>query len=307
MAATRAFDVLVAQVDVSQFRGVTEQGWVEMVVRALHAATRDRGVFPAVVTVHSADPPARLQAIAAELDIALLRGMRTGMRALANVVGWRPARVEERIVDSPVPLDDLISVSSGPLPEHESALALERYGVRVVQRVRAGTPEEAARAVEEIGPPVVVKVDGPAHKSRDGGVVLGVESAERAREVAERLGGSVLVAAQRTSGPEALCGMTRDPMHGPVLAVGAGGTAVESLDRVVVTCPPLDHETALATVMAAGVEMAQDEVAYVLEALARIARDHPEIVEVDVNPLILGPDGAVAVDALVVVDRRGAQ
>jgi acetyltransferase len=48
-------------------------------------------------------------------------------------------------------------------------------------------------------------------------------------------------------------------------------------------------------------------VALVLEALARMAHDHPEIVEVDVNPLILGPDGAVAVDALVVVDRRGTQ
>jgi len=307
MAATGAFDVLVAQVDVSQFRGATEQGWVEMVVRALHAATRDRQLFAAVVTVHSADPPRRLQEIAAELDVPLLRGMRTGMRALANVVGWRPARVDEPRVESPVPLDDLISAVDGPLPEHESALALERYGVRVVRRLRARTPEEAARAVEEIGPPVVVKVDGPAHKSRDGGVVLGVESAERAREAAERLGGSVLVAAQRAPGLEALCGMTRDPIHGPVLAVGAGGTDVEALDRVVVTCPPLDHETALATVAAAGVGTAQDEVARVLEALARIAQDHPEIVEVDVNPLILGPDGAVAVDALVVVDRRGAR
>jgi acetyltransferase len=306
MAAAGAFDVLIAQVDVSQFRGETEQGWVEMVVRALHAVTRDREVFPAVVTVHSADPPARLQEIAAELDIALLRGMRTGMRALANVVGWRPARVDEPEVGEPVAIDDLLA-SDGPLPEHESALALERYGVRVVRRLRATTPEEAARAAEEIGPPVVVKVDGPAHKSRDGGVVLGVESAARAHEVAERLGGSVLVAAQRAPGPEALCGMTRDPMHGPVIAVGAGGTAVEALDRVVVTCPPLDHETALATVAAAGVDTAQDEVAYVLEALARIALDHPEIVEVDVNPLILGPDGAVAVDALVVVDRRGSQ
>jgi len=63
----------------------------------------------------------------------------------------------------------------------------------------------------------------------------------------------------------------------------------------------------LAAVVAAGVDTAQDEVALVLEALARIAHDHPEIVEVDVNPLILGPDGAVAVDALVVVDRRGTQ
>ncbi|MEP7223733.1 MAG: acetate--CoA ligase family protein, partial [Actinomycetota bacterium] len=302
IAAMGAFDVLLAQVDVSQFRGATEQAWVQLVLRGLHAATCDRDIFPAVITVHSADPPRGLQQVARELDVALLRGTRTGMRALAHVAGWSPARVVAEEEATPVPLDDLL-LGDGALPEHESALVLERYGVRVVPRRRARTPGEAAAAAAELGFPVVVKVDGPAHKSRLGGVVLGVTSPAGARQAAERLGGSVLVAAERDPGPEALCGMTRDPVHGPILAVGTGGTAVEALDGVVTTCPPLDRETAAAAVTAAGIETAGDEVAQVLQALGRIALDHPEIAEVDVNPLILGPDGAVAVDALVVVER----
>jgi acetyltransferase len=191
--------------------------------------------------------------------------------------------------------------SPKPLAEHESALVLERLGVPFAGRVRAATPDAAAHAAAELGLPVVVKLDGPAHKSRAGGVVLGVTSPEAAAGAARRLGGPVLVAKQAEAGSEVLVGMSRDPDFGPVLAVGAGGSAVEELGQVALSVAPIDLGAARALVEDAGIEDASEVVARTLVALSRLALAHPEVESVDVNPLILTPAGGVAVDALVVV------
>lgn len=306
MAASGAFDILLAHVDLSQFRGEAERRWIEMIVRALAKAAAGRPVFPAVTSVHTADPAREIQELAGELDLPLLRGSGAAMRALARVAGWRPARVSEQEVPPPIALDGLLA-GDGALPEHESALVLERYGVRFAARERAATPDEAARAAVELGFPVAVKLDGPAHKSRVGGVVLGVETPEAAADAARRLGGSVLVSRQLAPGPEVFCGMTRDPQYGSVLAVGTGGTSVESLGRIAASVGPLDAVTAAELVAEAGIEHARGEIAGVLVALGRLAAEYPEISEIDVNPLILSDDGAVAVDALVVVDREAGR
>jgi acetyltransferase len=297
LAGSGAFDILLAQVDLSQFRGADEQGWCELIVRALGAATAGTDVFPAVVSVHSADPPAAIRLAADELDLPLLRGTREAMLALAHVAGWRPARPP---VHEPAPdVSDLLA-AGGPLPEHESALLLERLGVPFAPRRRAATSEEAAAAAAALGCPVVVKRDGPAHKSRDGGVVLGVATPAAAAEAARALGPPVLVARQVPAGPEALCGFTRDPQAGSVLAVGRGGVDVEAADAVRLVSAPLDHDGALEVVAAAGIEDGAGVVAATLVALSRLALSEPRIVSVDVNPLVLAGAETVAVDALVV-------
>jgi acetyltransferase len=298
LASSGAFDVLLAQVDLSQFRGEDEQGWCEMIVRSLAAAAAGRDVFPAVVSVHSADPPAALRAPAQEHDLALLRGTREATLAIARVARWSPAR---RPVPEPT-LDGVqLPAGAGPLPEHESSLLLELAGVPFAPHRRARTPDGAARAALELGCPVVVKRDGPAHKSRDGGVVLDIASPEAAAEAARALGGSVLVARQVTPGAEAICGMTRDPHIGPVLAVGRGGTDVEQLGAVALTAAPVDHEGARALAAEAGLEDGLDVVAATLVALSRLARSCPRISSIDVNPLVLAGEQTVAVDALVVL------
>jgi acetyltransferase len=298
MAESGAFDILLGQADLSQFRDVSNDGWCELTLRTLGRLAEEHGLFCAMTTVHSADPPRRFQELARDLDIPLLRGPRDSMQALASVALRRAYRVPEPD-DLTHDLSDVLS--PGPLPEHESALVLERYGVTFAARRRAAGPEEAARAAVELGMPVVVKRDGPAHKSQEGGVVLDVASAAEAAEAARHLGGSVLVARQVARGREVLCGMTRDPDYGPVLVVGAGGDAVEELARVRATVPPLDLDAARELVGDAGVEDFADGVAHTLVALGRIATAHPGIESIDVNPLIVGAAGAIAVDALVVV------
>jgi acetate---CoA ligase (ADP-forming) len=303
LVGSGAFDIVVAQADQSQFRGAEEHEWCFMIVRALAEATAGTEIFPAVTTVAAVDPRPEVAEFALEHDVALLRGPRDAMRALAAAANVRPA-VPAFAPQAPVELADLLA--EGPLPEFESALVLERYGVPVAPRRRASSPDEAARLAAELGFPVVVKVDGPAHKAAQNGVVLGLGDADGVRAAAERLGGQVLVATHAGGDTEAFCGMTRDPHYGPVLAIGPGGSAVESLSLAAVSLAPVGEDEARRLVAEApgldAAPAAQKALAATLVALGRLAVDHPQIAAVDVNPLILSVDGAVAVDALVVVE-----
>jgi acetyltransferase len=300
LAGSGDFDILVAQADLSQFRDPTNDEWCELTLRTLaRLADEHEPLCCAMTTVHSADPPRRFQDLARELDVALLRGPRDSMLALAGVAARRAFEPVSR--EEPAPdVSDLL-VAKGAVAEHESALILERFGVPFAARRRAATPEEAAAVAEELGAPLVVKLDGPAHKAREGGVVLGIASPEEAAEAARRLGAPVLVARQAQPGAEVLVGMARDDDFGPILAVGRGGVAVEELDRVVYSSAPLDPARAARLVADAGVEDPNGVVAHTLVALSDLALSNPVIESVEVNPLIVGQADTVAVDALVVV------
>ena len=143
MAGANAFDILLGQADLSQFRDPGNDRWCELTLRTLARLAGEYDLFCAMTTVHSADPPDGFQELARELDMPLLRGPRDSMQAITNVAlrrPWRPPTVDR----DPPDLRDLLV--SGSLPEHESALVLERYGVEFAPRLRAASPEEAARA-----------------------------------------------------------------------------------------------------------------------------------------------------------------
>jgi acetyltransferase len=305
LAGSGEFDVLVAQVDQSQYLGAPEAGNAHLILSALADAVEGTSVFPAVASVQPCDATPAVATLARERDVAMLRGARNAMRALAAVANWAPRHPPDAGV-APVDLSDLLR--PGPLPEYESAAILERYAIPVSARRRARTPEEAVEAAAGLGFPVVVKRDGPAHKSRGGGVILGLADAAAVRIASSRLGGNVLVSAQVPAGIEAYCGMTRDPDYGPVLAVGLGGSAVEQVPGSIVCIAPIDLTEARRMVADASVisrvasPAAADAVAGVLVALGRLAVDHREVAAVDINPLVLDDRGAVAVDALVIVE-----
>ena len=311
LADSGAYDVLIAQIDLSRFRGPTEQVWCGAAVRALAEARTRTDTFAAVTTVHQTDPPDELAELAAVEGIALLRGVRTGLSALARAAAWSPSPTPLRrevsagardAVQLDASLSALLAEGRGALSESDSSAVLAAYGIKFAPSVLATTPDEAAVAVEKLGTPVVVKVDGVAHKARTNGVELGVTTPEQARAAAARMGGRVLVATQVAADAELFCGMSRDPDYGPVYVIGRGGGKVESYQHVS-RLGPLDAQTVRAMAAEAGLGAWSDTLVQTVMALHDLTEQHPQIVEIDVNPLMVrhGDSGVVAVDSLIVL------
>lgn len=302
-------DVLVAQVDLTQFRSDGDQIWCEGIVRALAGAVEGGEIFGAVVSSQLNDPSPQIARIAREADLPLLRGIGAATRALAAVASFRPRKPEPAPEGPVVEVADLLL--PGVLPEYPSGELLERYGIAVAPRRLARGAVEASRAAEELGFPVVVKVHGPAHKSVLGGVQLGLQDAEEVAAATRRLAGEegeVLVARQVGGGVELICGLERDPIFGVVVALGAGGPLAEL---------PALSSVALAPISGAGARRLigespwigrvlgaplVEQLATVLESMSLAAFHHPEISAIDINPLVSDGTGLVALDALVIVE-----
>ncbi len=302
LAASGQFDILLGQVDLSRHRGPRYQRWCESVVQALADARARTGVYVAMTTVHNADPPDELARFALENDVAVLRGVSQAMGALAHAAWWSPVHSGEPAEHGAVSARELgIADLTGALSEDVSAAVLERVGVGFAPRGRAATVEEAVAMARDIGYPVVVKIDGPAHKAREGGVVLNVGSDEAVAAAMSAVAGPVLIARQVPAGVEAYCGMVRDPHYGPVYALGYGGSRVETIAPVLAT-GPLTSTVVDQMVGRAGLTRWSQWLGDAMLALSRLATDCPQIVEVDINPLICNDAGEVtAVDALVVL------
>jgi acetyltransferase len=209
------------------------------------------------------------------------------------------------------------------LSEHESKSLLAGYGVPLARESLADTADEAARAAEAIGFPVVLKLcgDAIAHKTERDLVRLGLADAGAVRAAAGELiakarpedgAVSLLVAEQVRGRRELIAGLVRDPQFGPCVVLGLGGILTEALGDAVFALAPLSHADAralirrlraahLVTKPFRGEPAADvDALASVLVGLGRLAAERPDVASVDVNPLILRSDGKpIAVDALV--------
>jgi acyl-CoA synthetase (NDP forming) len=213
-------------------------------------------------------------------------------------------------------------LAAGPSGPPLMAL-LREYGIATAAAAEAGDVGAALAAAEAIGYPVVLKTADPAitHKSDARGVLLGIGGpAELARAYADlsaRLGRRVLVCQSVPPGPELAVGIARDPDLGPLIVVGAGGVLVELLADRAVALPPVDERTARQMIgelraarLLAGVRGAPpSDLGAVVRAITGVSALAEEFGDrfaaLDVNPLICGPAGAIAVDALA-VGRTGA-
>jgi len=196
------------------------------------------------------------------------------------------------------------------------------YGLKTARSDRTRTPEEAAEAAAEIGQPVAIKAFGPdiVHKTEIGAVALGVsgpaEVVQAGREIAERVRGAgltldgFLVQEMVAGGVEMLVGVAHDPLFGPVVAVGAGGTTVELLRDVAIRLTPISDLDANEMVRSLGTFPLLDgfrgapkvDVSALEEVILRVgalADNHPAVAEMDCNPVTVLPVGAVIVDARV--------
>jgi acetyltransferase len=215
------------------------------------------------------------------------------------------------------------------LSEVEAKALLAAYGVPVVPTDIAATPAEvathAARWIEAHGACVVkVLSDDISHKSDVGGVRLGLVHAEEARRAAEHMleriarlkpdarvkGFTVQPMIRRPEAVELIAGMSVDPTFGPLLMFGTGGTAVEVVRDAAHALPPLDlnlaqdlmRQTRVWRLLQGYRDRPPADIAGLAEALVRLSylvARHPEIREVDINPLLADAKGVIALDARV--------
>jgi acyl-CoA synthetase (NDP forming) len=273
------------------------------------------------VAVLAGLPAAVDQAAAARLravGVPVLDGTRTGLLALRHLLD-HAARPPEP-PPAPEPPGAKAGRWRGRLASGGVELfgLLSDYGIPVVRARAAASRAAALAAAEEIGYPVVIKTAEPgiAHKSDVGGVRLGLAGPAAAGaaydDLAGRLGPRVLICETAAPGTELALGLITDPAVGPLLVIGAGGIFVEIFSERVVLLAPVTRTAALAAVRrlriapvlagsrgrpAADLEAIADAIT----ALSRLACDLGDALDaLDINPLICGPAGAVAADALLV-------
>ncbi len=216
------------------------------------------------------------------------------------------------------------------LTEVEAKQVLKEAGVNVVDSLLAKSKDDAQRIADELGYPVVLKIVSPdiVHKSDIGGVKLGladrdavaaayeevISAAKKASPGANVHGVSVQPMAK--GGLEIIVGMTKDPQFGPVLMFGLGGVLVEVLKDVAFRIVPLTRRDATQMIHEikgypllegyrgqepANVPMIEDTILKV----SGFVEQHPEIKELDLNPIFAYKDGLTAVDARVVLEGEG--
>lgn len=223
------------------------------------------------------------------------------------------------------------------LSEIEAKDLLAAYGIPVVRTSIAATPEEVGRLAEGIVAehgPCVIKIlsDDISHKSDVGGVRLGLEHPEEAERAAADMlrrieqimpdarikGFTVQPMIRRPRAHELILGVSVDPNFGPLMMFGAGGTAVEVLRDTAHALPPLDLNLARDMMQQTRIwRLLQgyrdrptadlDRIAEALVRLSYLAARHPEIREIDVNPLLADDKGVIALDARVKVVDAGRE
>jgi acetyltransferase len=221
---------------------------------------------------------------------------------------------------------DAIKAGPGWLDAEASAAVMRAYGIALPASRIVGDAAIAAAAAEEIGFPVALKIRSPdiPHKSDIGGVALNLGNARRVHSEAEamlkrikaarpeaRLEGFLLQEmVHRPGAIELIVGLFEDVVFGPVVMFGQGGIAVELLHDTTLELPPLNLALARAQMARTRVwnllqgfrgrpPAAIDAIAGVLLSVAQLAAHHPEIAELDINPLLADAQGVVAVDARI--------
>ena len=211
----------------------------------------------------------------------------------------------------------------------ESRQILQAYGMRIPQSEIADSPEKAAAVAGKIGYPVVLKIASPdiLHKTDIGGVKVGLQNATDVRDAYElmvyraqryipeaRIWGCLVQEMAPSGGLEILVGMNRDPQFGPLITFGLGGIYVETLKDVTFRVAPLSRQEAQEMMMQVkahalldGVRgqppMDKDAIVDTLLRISQLVQDFPDIIEMDINPLMVyhQGEGALALDMRLVL------
>jgi acetyltransferase len=227
-------------------------------------------------------------------------------------------------------IEALLAERRKVLSEMESKAILRAFKVPVAQTMVARTATEALLLAEQIGFPIAMKVDSPdlPHKSDAGGVRLNIMNAPAVRNAyhdiidtvqkrhpnAKINGVSIEPFLSRPNGRELMIGVFRDPIFGPVITFGAGGFDVEIFSDRSVALPPLNRflakdlieSTRASKILGQFHNMPpvdREAIKEVLLCISEMVCELPWIMELDLNPLIVDENGAIAADARIVIDH----
>jgi len=271
------------------------------------------------------------------------------VRAFLHIVRYQ--RNQELLMETPTSIpeafkpdvDKARAVLKGALAEGRDTLTepeaknvFAAYGIPIVETRIADNAEEAAATAREIGFPVALKIlsEQISHKSDVGGVVLDLESEQdvlraadhmiaRARQFqpeARDIAFTVQAMARRPGAYELIVGVATDPVFGPVILFGEGGTAVEVIDDKAMALPPLNSKLAAELIDSTRVSRRLygyrdqpgadlDAIGAVLVRVSQLVADIPEVAELDINPLLADERGVLALDARIraaAAERDGA-
>jgi acetyl coenzyme A synthetase (ADP forming)-like protein len=308
----------------------------EDVARAIRDAVSRLEGRPSVVAVfmstHGTPPELRGEGVSIP-SYAFPEGAAAALARAAQYGRWRstpegriPELPDLRPRDAARVIEGALARGAGWMAPDEVARLLDAYRLPVAEWRLTTSPEEAAAAAVDLGGPVAVKAVAPSlvHKTEAGAVRLGLVGSEAVRRVTEDLSRALqeaghvpdgfLVQRMVSAGVEMLVGMVHDPLFGPVIACGAGGTAVELLKDVSVRITPLTDRDAGDMIRSLKTFPLLDgyrgapkvDVPALEELLLRVGamvEAHPEIAEMDLNPVMVLPEGVRIVDARVRVEH----
>jgi acyl-CoA synthetase (NDP forming) len=269
------------------------------------------------VVVHTIHPDGATGRLLRDAGIPVHRDVDRAAQVLAALVPLAT------LTDDPVP-----PPPAAPLTDASYDAARRLFAATGIVFPHARTIHDEAGldvALAEAEFPLVLKALGRQHKSDGGGVVLGLRDAAEVRAAHARLvetldppAFSVEAMADTSGGAEVIVGCTRDPRFGPVLMVGLGGVFTEVIADTALALAPVSVSSARALLLSlrgARVLLGTrgrdpvdlDALASLVACVSQVAAAHPELAELELNPVLAGPSGAVALDARVVLDESQSE
>lgn len=227
-------------------------------------------------------------------------------------------------------IENVLASRRTVLTEMESKSLLSAFHIPITQTILAKSANEAIMIANQIGYPVALKIDSPdvSHKSDVNGVALDVMNALGVRDIFSHMtqnvshllpdakinGITVQKMVRNKRGREIYIGLVNEEPFGPVIAFGAGGTMIELLNDQSMELPPLNQYLAQQLIKRSRIAQTLEEwrgappanieaIEHILMRVSEMACELPQIVEMDINPIIVDEFGAIAVDARVVVSN----
>lgn len=298
------------------------------IAKAVIEAHKKTPLMPTVAAFMGGESVEEAVSLLSEAGIPVFNTPNAAMRALRSLRTHElhQPKKQEQSVTHAKEAKALLKGKNGLLDEDTTVKLLHLYGITLPKQQLAQSAQDAAKAAEEIGFPVVLKVSSPdiIHKTDVGGIAVGLTSTKEVEEAFASIASSVkekmpqakwngvLVQQMQTGGNELILGGLRDPAFGPIVMVGFGGIYTELFKDVTFRLAPLSEEDAYDALQELtswklllgmrGQEQSDiPELASLMVALGNLMADCEEITELDCNPVIVDTESAIVVDAKIVI------